>query len=297
MRNAATNRKFLNLPVNQSLMKRRHLTIILILLISILLIWIFIRRDQEAITATLLRPPAEDVIPPFELHFNTLSDAYPWQSDTTEVMVYSGFHLAYNEEFEQAAWVAYVLTKNDVLSGTEARTENFRPDTMIKTGSAAPVDYLRSGYDRGHLAPAADFKWSSTAMSESFLMSNMSPQLPGFNRGVWSRLESKVRDWAIANDSILVITGPIFNGIEVYIGENRVGVPRAYFKVIADISSPSYKVLAFIMDNQSSQADLFSFAVAIDSVESITGFDFFAGQPDRKMIERAESVVDLTAWR
>jgi endonuclease G len=249
--------------------------------------------------ATFIAAPAgteSSEFPPLILEINNLSDGYPATSDTTPVLTYTGFHLQYNEEFEQAAWVAYILTKEMVLSGTEARSENFRADTMIITGSATPRDYLRSGYDRGHLAPAGDMKWSEEAMSQSFLMSNMSPQLPGFNRGIWNRLEAKVRDWAVGNDSILVITGPVFYDVTEFIGENRVGIPQYYFKVIADISAPTYKAAAFIIENQSSTASLSAFVVTIDSLEKLTGYDFFSTHSDRDMIERMESIVDIRGW-
>jgi endonuclease G len=133
-------------------------------------------------------------------------------------------------------------------------------------------------------------------MSESFLMSNMSPQTPGFNRGVWSRLENKVRDWALENDSILVITGPVFYGIEEYIGENLVGVPKYYFKVIADISPPDFKVISFLLENSSSREDLISFSVSIDSLETITGYDFFAAHPDQDMIDKMEARINTSGW-
>ena len=108
----------------------------------------------------------------------------PYYESDAVVIRYAGFALKYNEEYEQAEWVAYQLT-DDEVQGTIERTNNFRADQNITTGSAALADYKGSGYDRGHLAPAADMRWSHNAMSDSFFMSNMSPQLPGFNRGVW----------------------------------------------------------------------------------------------------------------
>ena len=108
-----------------------------------------------------------------------------------------GYTLSYNEKHEQASWVAYELTAGE-LRGTIARTDNFKADASVTTGSASLADYRGSGFDRGHLAPAADMKWSREVMSESFFMSNMSPQEPGFNRGIWKKLEGKVRDWANA---------------------------------------------------------------------------------------------------
>lgn len=241
--------------------------------------------------------PVNEPVPPLIIEYNNISELFPLLPDSTPLIAYTGFTLSYNEEFEQAAWVAYILTRDEVLGGTETRSENFRADTLIETGSASLSDYAGSGYDRGHLAPAADMKWSPSAMSESFLMSNMSPQLPGFNRGVWSRLETKVRDWAVENDSILVITGPVLGGISDFIGSNMVGVPKAYFKVVADISPPNYKVIAFVLRNQSSLADLYTFTVPVDSVEKITGYDFFSTLSDQVMIGRMEVKNDLSGWR
>jgi endonuclease G len=140
-------------------------------------------------------------------------------------------------------------------------------------------------------------KWSPEAMSESFLLSNMSPQDKGFNRGIWSKLEAKVREWALENDSILVITGPVLKGINKYIGENRVGVPDYYFKVIADISAPSYKVISFLLQNKSTTGDIMNYTVTIDSLERITGYDFFASVPDKAMVERMEKTLNIRPWR
>jgi endonuclease G, mitochondrial len=281
---------------NEMNSRKGILLLVLLMLISALLLWLVIREKPFSLATFVSGEAAIPPEPPLVLEITGVSDAYPALAEGDSVLIYTGFHLLYNEEYEQAAWVAYILTGEQVLSGTENRTENFRADTAIATGSATPRDYLRSGYDRGHLAPAADMKWSSAAMSESFLMSNMSPQAPGFNRGVWSRLESKVRDWAVENDSILVITGPVFYGIDVYIGENLVGVPEYYFKVVADISPPDYKVISFLLENTSSSADLFSFAVSIDSLEVITGYDFFAAHPDQEMIEKMEAGVNTAGW-
>jgi endonuclease G, mitochondrial len=146
------------------------------------------------------------------------------------------------------------------------------------------------------MAPAGDMKWSARAMSESFLLSNMSPQEPGFNRGIWSRLEAQVRDWAIKNDSIIVITGPVLKSVKKYIGKDHVGVPDYYFKVIADISAPSYKVIAFLLPNRSSTGDVMNYTVTIDSVERITGYNFFPLMHDKEMKTRMEKYNYARLW-
>jgi endonuclease G len=110
-----------------------------------------------------------------------------------EIIKHSYYTLAYSEENEQAYWVYYVLTPEEI-NGTQTRTDDFRPDPAVSTGSASLADYSGSGYDRGHLCPAADMKLNKTSMSETFYLSNMSPQLAGFNRGIWSTVEDQVRN-------------------------------------------------------------------------------------------------------
>jgi endonuclease G len=272
-------------------MKNKRIILTLIIVASAVLLYFIIKKYGPQLTAGLVKPP--ELI----LKISKVSDGYPEDNLNDTLLQYTGFTISYNEENEQPAWVAYILTKEDVQSGNEERSENFRPDKNISTGSATLKDYSGSGYDRGHMAPAADMKWSQIAMSESFLLSNMSPQEQGFNRGIWSKLEAKVRTWAIQNDSILVITGPVIKGIKKYIGENRVGVPGYYFKVIADISAPSYKVIAFLLENRSSTGDIMRFAVTIDSLEKATGYDFFPYLPDKKMAENMEKTIYPGLWK
>jgi endonuclease G len=272
-------------------MKRRHFFITLIIILSAVLLWIIIKKYGPLLTAGFVNPP--ELI----LEISDVSEGYPHDNLNDTLLRYTGFTISYNEDNEQPAWVAYILTRAKVQSGNEERSENFRPDKNITTGSATLKDYSGSGYDRGHMAPAADMKWSQAAMSESFLMSNMSPQEQGFNRGIWSKLEAKVRDWAVKNDSILVITGPVLKAVNKYIGENRVGVPDYYFKVIADISAPTYKVIAFILQNKGSSTDIMKYAVTVDSVEKITGYDFFPTMKDKAMKERMEKNLYTRLWK
>lgn len=211
-----------------------------------------------------------------------------------EVVHHTGFSLLYNETHEQAAWVGYVLRASQLGDGVE-RKDNFRVDPKIATGSATPNDYRRSGYDRGHLAPAADLAWSDAAMDDSFYMSNMSPQVPGHNRGVWKRLEEHVRDWARASDSLYVITGPILKPGLPTIGSNNVSVPEAYFKAIFHYQGEASKCIAFIVPNEASSEPLQHFAVNVDSVEQITGLDLFYAVED-ELEEQIEATLCLPCW-
>jgi endonuclease G len=198
----------------------------------------------------------------------------PFFQEGDQIVSHTGYTLSYNETFEQANWVAYELTAQETQKAFE-RTNKFLVDPAVSTGSATDADYKKSGYDRGHLAPAADMGWSSTTMIESFYFSNMSPQLPGFNRGIWKNLESLVRSWANENESIYVVTGPVFTNGMSTIGANQVAIPNYYYKVILDYQEPSLKGIGFILPNASSSLPLQHFAVSIDSVEKVTGIDFY----------------------
>jgi len=206
------------------------------------------------------------------------------------------YTLQYNEQFEQADWVAYELTREEI-TGTVKRTDRFRPDGEIVTGSAQLSDYKGSGYDRGHLAPAADMGMTAESMNESFLMSNMSPQSPSFNRGIWAFLESCVRTWASENEAVYVVTGPVLTNEEYpVIGESRVAVPEYYYKVILDYREPELKGIAFILPNRKGEGRLQDYAVSIDEAERVTGINFFPGLPDDEE-ERIEAVYDVNLWR
>ena len=200
---------------------------------------------------------------------------WPAPVDHHQIIQHLGYTLSYNEKHEQADWVAYVLTKEETMKLFN-RTNKFMFDTCVSTGSATDADYKNSGYDRGHLAPAADMGWSEQSMTESFYFSNMSPQEPNFNRGVWKKLEEQVREWAIQYDSLCVVTGPILSDSLPSIGEHEVSVPKMYYKVIYDHSPPEKKAIAFLIPNKASKEPLLDFCVTIDELEKVSGLDFFA---------------------
>ena len=189
-----------------------------------------------------------------------------------------GYALGYSEKYEQPLWVTYNLTADEVKSKKARRSDDFRSDPDIPTGSATPEDYKKSYFDRGHLAPAADMSFSLQAMSESFYMSNMSPQRAEFNRGIWKKLEEKVRDYAVACGSLYVVSGPIFDTDTpcITIGRNKVSVPDKYYKVLLDTNTAKPKAIAFVIDNRAAKQPLSEYAVTVDAVEAMTGLDFFS---------------------
>lgn len=238
--------------------------------------------------------PADAV--PFAEAAESRSEDWFWPAfgPNEEVIDHESIALSYNEDFEQANWVAYYLTP-DRVTGNVNRTENFRPDDAVTTGSAELSDYSGSGFDRGHLAPAADMAWSRHSMSTSFLLSNMSPQSAGFNRGVWKRLESLVRDWAAINPRLYVVTGPVFAGNMETVGSNEVAVPPRYYKVVLAYTGSAGKAVGILIDHEKSPAPLSSFLVTIDDVEEETGIDFFPNLPD-SIEERIEGQFSPEDW-
>ena len=219
---------------------------------------------------------------------------FPAIKQTDVIIRHLGYTLSYNEKHEQANWVAYELTAAKTRK-TVNRSNDFKPDNAVKTGSTTNEDYQGSGYDRGHLAPAADMEWSEQAMEESFYYSNMSPQVPGFNRGIWKKLEEQVRQWAIDNQDIYVVTGPVLENNLSTIGPDKVSVPRYYYKVILDYTEPELKGIGFILPNASSTLALQNFAVTIDSVEHLTGINFFPALPN-KQEQAIEKTICIPCW-
>ena len=218
----------------------------------------------------------------------------PATENEKSIVHHTAYSLLYSEEHEQAIWIAYELTSEETNKKFD-RSDIFIVDPAIKTGSATTADYTGSGYDRGHLAPAADMSWSNQTMQESFYYSNMSPQDQSFNRGIWKKLEELVRTWAVDNESLYVVTGPILSSGLSTIGPNDVSVPNYYYKVLLDYSQPGIKAIGFILPNHANKGSLTEFAMPIDRVEAMTGLNFFPNLPD-KVESTLESSICISCW-
>lgn len=206
-----------------------------------------------------------------------------------QLIRHTHYSLDYNKTHKQPNWVYYRLTY-DMVNGKIKRSDNFRPDPAIFAGSPTPNDYKGSGYDKGHLCPAADMKISEKAMSETFFMSNMSPQFPSFNRGKWSDLENLVRSYIKGiTDTLYIVTGPVFMNNKGSIGKNNVTVPGFYYKAVY---SPKRGGIGFLMPNVKIELPLQTWVVSIDLIEALTGIDFFY-QLDDKIEDEIES---QTKW-
>jgi endonuclease G len=214
-----------------------------------------------------------------------------------QVIDHAYYSLSYNEKNEQAEWVAYVMDREMLNVPNLPRYNYFDPDYKVTTRSSFHRDYNGSGYTRGHLIPAGDMAFDTLAMRESFLMSNISPQLREFNNGVWKELEENVRDWSHKAERLYIIAGPIFDGPRKTIGkENKIAVPDAFFKVLLDYTDPEKKAIAFIIPHKMSDKRIQEFMVSIDEVERVTGFDFFGEMINDTEEEKLESQIDPHKW-
>ena len=191
---------------------------------------------------------------------------------------YKGYTTYFNPDWHIPNCVSYELTRSET-EGTNPRYKNFETDKNI-SGSANPWDYTNSGYDRGHMAPAADMKWDRDVMRETFLMSNIAPQVHSLNAGAWKSLEEKLRDWAQRDSAIIIVTGPIVSPNPATIGDSKVVVPDAFFKVVLAPYAKPVRAIGFIFANEKSRAALDKHCVSVDDVEKATGLDFFSNLPD-----------------
>ncbi len=208
---------------------------------------------------------------------------------------YTGMNLSFNPKYGVPNWVSWELTRDEAV-GQEPRVNSFYADAEVES-CPEPYEYNYSGYDRGHMAPAGDMKWSRRAMEESFCMTNICPQAKKLNTGAWKRLESKCRTWAEVDSAIIIVCGPILTEpIKEYIGNDRkVAVPRRFFKVILSPYACPPRGIGFIMPNETVKGGMQAAATTIDEVERVTGFDFFSALPDDIETE-VESQCDFHYW-
>jgi len=225
-----------------------------------------------------------------------VSKAFNYLPSSTgnQIIKHDYYTLSYSEKHEQAEWVAYELTKNQ-LSNSRHERPYFTTDTKVSSKSAEWWNYKDSGYDKGHLCPAGDRKFSKKAYDDTFLTSNISPQKHDFNAGIWNRLEQKTRYWAKKYDKLYVITGGILTDDLKTIGDEKVSVPTHFYKILLDYTQPEIKAIAFLIPHKESKKPLYEYVVSIDMLEQVTGIDFFPGLQDELENSLGKS-NDYKAW-
>jgi DNA/RNA non-specific endonuclease len=251
------------------------------------------QKVQDKISAN--KAPAKPSTKTFKIPANTEIPRLK-EKRQEQVIKHEGYTVSYNSEYRIANWVAYELTATEAKSKKTERSNKFVSDPQVKGATAMNEDYTRSGYDRGHLAPAGDMKWSAKAMRESFYLSNICPQKPKLNRGIWKDLEEQCRLWALDNGSLLIVTGPVITGDMKRLGKNKVAIPKSFYKVLCYYTEKGYKGIGFLFENRDYKDNsLKSMVIPIDSVEKVTGIDFFPSIPDDQEKEM-EATVDWSSW-
>lgn len=210
---------------------------------------------------------------------------------------YQAMTVSFNKDTHQPNWVAWELLGSETEGeNTREQSSGFATDPNVP-GCARSADYTRSGFDRGHMAPAGDMKWSAPAMNQSFLMTNICPQAGELNRGAWNKLEEKCRQKAVADSAVVIVCGPIFTPGKTprRIGETGVAVPDSFFKVILSPYAVPPTAIGFILPNGEVPGGIQPHAVPVDSVEARTGYDFFSALPD-ELENKIEATCDFNRW-
>lgn len=212
-----------------------------------------------------------------------------------QILKRTGYVASYNKTTLLPNWVAWHLTAERTEGSAKRSGVDFAEDTEVPEPRATDWDYYNSGYDRGHMCPAADNKWSKKAMEESFLFTNMCPQNGNLNRGDWNEMEMACRKWAKKYGDLYIVCGPIlYKGKHKTIGKNKVVVPEAFFKVVLR-TGDNPQAIGFIYKNTSGNRPKDSYVNTVDEVERITGIDFFPSLPDN-VEKNVEATADIANW-
>lgn len=226
--------------------------------------------------------------------FGDLLDVGIPAGNASQVKNYSGFRVSFNSDNKTANWVAWELLGSET-EGAESRSNKFWKDDDMES-CPDTKDYTRSGYDRGHLCPAADQKWSADAMLDCFVMTNIAPQKHELNAGAWNTLEGKERLWAKRDSAIVIVAGPIYETGDIHrIGSAGVRVPSAFFKVILAPWTETPRAIGFVYPNGNAPGNMQNYAMTVDEVEKITGYDFFRSLPD-DIENEVESKMSFKEW-
>jgi len=213
------------------------------------------------------------------------------QEGNNQYLCRTGYAVNYNYQTKVAYFVAEVIKPELLVTKAVSRKDDFREDADIPAPYRVTLkDYQGSGLDRGHMAPAANFTYDAGVMSESFLLSNMMPQSPGNNRGIWKYLEENTRYWASKYGHLNVITGTIFDANSPTMG-SQVKVPSFIYKIVID--PKRNMAIAFLFPNAKlDPKTMEQYIVSIDEIENYTGIDFSPMMPAQlKQLEKTRGLL------
>lgn len=237
--------------------------------------------------------------PPLTAYFTTTDELLNVETalqTPEQIKEYTGFKVSFNKDMHLPNWVSWELTIDKTSGPAHRKGKLFFQDKEI-AGCPSFQDYSGSGYSRGHMAPAADMKWSEKAMSDCFTMANICPQLQSLNGGAWGDLEERCRLWAQRDSCIIIIAGPVLTDPQPdeFIGETEVAVPHSFFKILLAPYANPPRGIGFIMSNGRVYGGIQSSVVTIDSIENLTGYNFFPSLPD-SIQNQIESQSTFHKW-
>ena len=217
---------------------------------------------------------------------------------TSQNITHLAYSVSYNVDWNLPNWVAYELTASETIGDCE-RCNSFSPDPELIGDPVVHKDYSNNPgkYDRGHMAPAADMKWSEQAMRESFYTTNICPQNANLNRGDWNDIEELVRDYAQKFGSVYVVCGPIVSDTPNHMGNyQRIAIPSAFYKVLLRRIGDSWTTIGFVCDNVAGSKPIMSYVKSVDDIEFLADIDLFSFLPDdiETMIERDMNLENWT---
>ncbi len=276
-------------------MSHKKLLIIMLLCVAVVAVALCIREPEAGLSTADTEVPGrqENNIPVKD--YQELGKVMIPSDINTVGLDYEGFYVAFNPEKHQPNYVAWVLTE-DHIDGPYSRNDvSFMPDENVE-GAATLADYRSSGFDRGHMAPAADMKWSRQAMADCHLLTNMCPQDKRLNSGAWATVEKNTRRWVQKHGTLVIVAGPVLSDrLPRSIGKSRIPVPERFFKVVIAPDANPPLGIGFIMPNGYVEGGAQSTVTSIDRVETVTSFDFFSALPD-SIENEVESQNSLRIW-
>lgn len=216
------------------------------------------------------------------------------------IVNYSGFTVSYNHTTLVPNWVAYELTADELVARYTTKSSNFSRDPNLKGRQASREDYSHSGWDKGHMAPKADMRWSERSYWESHYFTNICPQNHTLNGGDWNRLEQAVRRWAKQYGRVWIVCGPVFDSCRYgTIGNANVQIPDAFFKAVLFPVEGGFGAVAYVMPNDGNHHKLSHYAMTVDQLEEMLGRDFFPAldDEDETAVESAIFKPDEKSFR
>lgn len=276
-------------------MSRKSRILIFLLLMVAVAVAVCVREPSAEISAPATEASDGRTVVRSTLDYSALEQVVLPADISNYDIKYTGFNVAFNPEKHQPNYVSWILTA-DKTDGPYSRNDvSFVPDENVK-GCATLSDYRNSGFDRGHMAPAADMKWSKQAMADCHLLTNMCPQDKRLNSGAWATVEKNARRWVQKHGTLVIVAGPVLSDdMPRTIGKSVIPVPERFFKVIVAPEADPPLGIAFIMPNGYIEGGAQATVASIDQVEQITGFDFFSSLPD-DIESEVESQNSLRIW-